>query len=41
MLARQALRDRFPGEDEQTATYARVLSSMAPRPVTLRTLYTS
>ncbi|RTL01672.1 MAG: phosphoenolpyruvate-protein phosphotransferase PtsP, partial [Lysobacterales bacterium] len=32
------LRDRFPGEDEQTATYARVLTSMAPRPVTLRTL---
>lgn len=32
------LRDRFPGEDEQTATYARVLASMAPRPVTLRTL---
>ncbi|PWV62473.1 phosphoenolpyruvate--protein phosphotransferase [Plasticicumulans acidivorans] len=32
------LRDRFPGEDEQTETYARVLASMAPRPVTLRTL---
>ena len=32
------LRDRFPGEEEQTATYARVLASMAPRPVVLRTL---
>lgn len=32
------LRDRFPGEDEQTATYTRVLQTMAPRPVALRTL---
>ncbi len=32
------LRDRFPGEDEQTAIYTRVLQTMAPRPVTLRTL---
>ncbi len=32
------LRDRFPGEDEQTATYRRVLQTMAPAPVTLRTL---
>lgn len=32
------LRDRFPGEEEQTETYRRVLSTMAPRPVTLRTL---
>ncbi len=32
------LRDRFPGEEEQTATYTRVLRTMAPYPVTLRTL---
>ena len=32
------LRDRFPGEQEQAEIYARVLRSMAPRPVTLRTL---
>ncbi len=32
------LRDRFPTEDEQHATYLQVLSSMAPRPVVLRTL---
>lgn len=32
------LRDRFPGEDEQTTTYRRVLQSMAPCPVVLRTL---
>ena len=32
------LRDRFPGEEEQTATYQRVLRAMAPHPVTLRTL---
>lgn len=32
------LRDRFPGEQEQTATYTRVLRTMAPLPATLRTL---
>jgi phosphotransferase system enzyme I (PtsP) len=32
------LRDRFPGEEEQTAIYTRILETMAPRPVTLRTL---
>ena len=32
------LRDRFPGEEEQTATYVRALQTMAPRPVVLRTL---
>lgn len=32
------LRDRFPGEDEQTNTYIRVLRTMSPRPVVLRTL---
>jgi phosphotransferase system enzyme I (PtsP) len=32
------LRDRFPGEEEQTVTYTRVLQAMAPRPVVLRTL---
>ncbi len=32
------LRDSFPGEDEQTATYRRVLQTMAPAPVMLRTL---
>ncbi len=33
-----ALRDRFPGEDEQAANYTRILRTMAPRPVVLRTL---
>ena len=32
------LRDRFPGEDEQTTLYTRVLRIMAPYPVVLRTL---
>jgi len=32
------LRDRFPSEEEQAATYLRVLQAMAPRPVMLRTL---
>ncbi len=32
------MRDRFPSEDEQTAIYAEVLNTMAPLPVTLRTL---
>jgi len=32
------IRDRFPGETVQMAHYQRVLSSFAPRPVTLRTL---
>lgn len=32
------LRDRFPGEEEQTATYIRALKTMAPRQVVLRTL---
>lgn len=32
------LRDRFPGEEEQTSIYTRILRSMAPHPVTLRTL---
>ena len=32
------LRDRFPSEEEQTVTYTRVLQTMAPRPVVLRTL---
>lgn len=32
------LRERFPTEDEQTAIYTRVLRTMAPRPVVLRTL---
>jgi phosphotransferase system enzyme I (PtsP) len=32
------IRDRFPGETVQMANYQRVLSSFAPRPVTLRTL---
>ncbi len=32
------LRDRFPGEEEQTKVYTRVLKLMAPRPVCLRTL---
>jgi phosphotransferase system enzyme I (PtsP) len=32
------VRDRFPGEDTQINNYQTVLSSMAPRPVILRTL---
>jgi phosphotransferase system, enzyme I, PtsP len=32
------IRDRFPGEDEQTDLYLKVLQPFAPRPVTLRTL---
>jgi phosphotransferase system enzyme I (PtsP) len=32
------LRDRFPGEEEQTMLYTRVLRIMAPHPVVLRTL---
>ncbi len=32
------LRDRFPGEEEQTALYTRVLRIMDPYPVVLRTL---
>ena len=32
------LRDRFPGEEEQTTLYSRVLRMMAPHPVVLRTL---
>jgi len=32
------LRDRFPGEEEQTTLYTRVLRIMAPHPVVLRTL---
>jgi phosphotransferase system enzyme I (PtsP) len=32
------IRDRFPGESVQTATYERVLEAFAPRPVILRTL---
>ena len=32
------IRDRFPGEDEQTGIYKQILESFAPRPVTLRTL---
>ena len=32
------LRDRFPGEDEQTTLYTRVLRIMDPYPVVLRTL---
>lgn len=32
------IRDRFPGEDAQTANYRRVLEAFSPRPVTLRTL---
>lgn len=32
------IRDRFPGEDEQTKIYRQVLKSFAPHPVTLRTL---
>jgi phosphotransferase system enzyme I (PtsP) len=32
------IRERFPGEEEQTDLYRRVLEAFAPRPVTLRTL---
>jgi phosphotransferase system enzyme I (PtsP) len=32
------MRDRFPSEDDQVATYTRALQTMAPYPVTLRTL---
>ncbi|MDH5547754.1 MAG: phosphoenolpyruvate--protein phosphotransferase [Gammaproteobacteria bacterium] len=32
------IRDRFPGEDEQTGIYRQVLEQFSPRPVTLRTL---
>ncbi|MEW7979920.1 MAG: phosphoenolpyruvate--protein phosphotransferase [Candidatus Sedimenticola endophacoides] len=32
------VRDRFPAESEQTASYAAVLEAFAPRPVNLRTL---
>jgi len=32
------IRDRFPGEDEQTRIYKQILQSFSPRPVTLRTL---
>ncbi|KAB7623036.1 phosphoenolpyruvate--protein phosphotransferase [Alkalilimnicola sp. S0819] len=32
------IRERFPGEEEQTRLYTEVLSALAPRPVTLRTL---
>ncbi|MDS4031330.1 MAG: phosphoenolpyruvate--protein phosphotransferase [Candidatus Contendobacter sp.] len=32
------LRDRFPGEEEQTTLYCRVLRMMEPHPVVLRTL---
>ena len=32
------LRDRFPGEEEQTTLYSRVLRMMEPYPVVLRTL---
>ena len=32
------IRDRFPGEDEQTKIYQQVLNSFAPSPVVLRTL---
>ncbi len=32
------IRDRFPGEDEQTRLYRRILEACAPGPVTLRTL---
>ena len=32
------IRDRFPGEEEQTKIYQQILSSSAPNPVTLRTL---
>ncbi len=32
------VRDAFPGESVQTASYERVLAAFAPRPVTMRTL---
>lgn len=32
------LRQHFPSEDQQTSTYRRVLQTIAPHPVTLRTL---
>lgn len=32
------VRERFPGEDEQTVVYRQVLEPFAPRPVVLRTL---
>jgi len=32
------VRDRFPGETEQTSNYRQVLATFAPRPVTIRTL---
>ncbi|AHK78408.1 phosphoenolpyruvate-protein phosphotransferase [Ectothiorhodospira haloalkaliphila] len=32
------IRERFPGEDEQTQIYREILKSFNPRPVTLRTL---
>ncbi len=32
------IRDRFPGEEEQTSIYRQILETFAPRPVTLRTL---
>ncbi|MEN8107711.1 MAG: phosphoenolpyruvate--protein phosphotransferase [Pseudomonadota bacterium] len=32
------MREQFPGEEEQTRIYRKVLESFAPRPVTLRTL---
>lgn len=32
------IRDRFPSEDEQTVIYQQILTSLDPRPVTLRTL---
>lgn len=32
------LRDRFPGEEEQTRIYRQQLEAFAPRPVTMRTL---
>jgi phosphotransferase system enzyme I (PtsP) len=32
------IRDRFPGEEGQRQIYRQVLSSFAPRPVTMRTL---
>ncbi len=32
------IRDRFPGEDEQTEIYKQILHAFSPRPVVLRTL---
>ena len=32
------IRDRFPGEEEQTKIYRKILESISPNPVTLRTL---